>query len=167
MSHMVRSLYMERLPYIDAYGTEVPAGADATWQALVREVRSTLGAKDEHWLVRALGVSPAGAAGTWSPDVEPGVTLPGFAVERVRRAELLSLRGSHRFSHYRLDFELVAAEPGRSQLWARTWAEFPGPAGAVYRALVIGSGGHRLLVRRMLRNIARRAQAAQAQAQAA
>jgi hypothetical protein len=40
-------------------------------------------------------------------------------------------------------------------VWARTWAEFPGPAGAAYRALVIGSGGHRLVVRRMLRRVAR------------
>lgn len=156
---------MERLPYIDAYGVEVPAGAEATWQALVREARTTLGATSEHWFGRALGVTPAGAAGTWSPDLAPGVTLPGFAVEQVRRAELLSLRGGHRFSRYRLDFELVAIEPGRTHVWARTWAEFPGPAGAAYRALVIGSGGHRLVVRRMLGGISRRARM-QAQAQA-
>jgi hypothetical protein len=162
---MVRSLYMERLPYIDAYGVEVPAGADATWQALVREARNTLGATGDHWLARALGVTPADATGAWSPDLEPGVTLPGFAVERVQPAELLSLRGGHRFSRYRLDFELVAVEPGRTHVWARTWAEFPGLAGAAYRALVIGSGGHRLVVRRMLGTVARRAQA-QAQAPA-
>lgn len=151
---------MERLPYIDAYGVEVPAGVDATWRPLVREARGALGSTGERWVGRALGVRPAGAAGTWSPDVELGSALPGFAVDRVRRAELLSLRGGHRLSRYRLDFELVAADEGRSQLWARTWAEFPGPLGAAYRAMVIGSGGHRLVVRRMLRRIARAAQEA-------
>ena len=30
----------------------------------------------------------------------------------------------------------------------------PGVAGKVYRALVIGSGGHRIVVRRMLKRIA-------------
>ncbi len=72
----------------------------------------------------------------------------------MRRGELLSLRGGHRFSRYRLDFEVVEADAGRSQVWARTWAEFPGPAGAAYRALVIGSGGHRVVVRRMLGRVA-------------
>jgi hypothetical protein len=42
-------------------------------------------------------------------------------------------------------------------LRARSYAEFPGPAGRVYRALVIGSGGHRIMVRRLLRDVADRA----------
>ena len=51
---MVRSLYMERLPYIDAYGVEVPAGADATWKALLRVARGALSGTGEHWLGRLL-----------------------------------------------------------------------------------------------------------------
>lgn len=37
---------------------------------------------------------------------------------------------------------------------AVTLAAFPGIHGRVYRALVIGSGGHRIVVRRMLQRIA-------------
>lgn len=35
-----------------------------------------------------------------------------------------------------------------------TFAKFPGIRGKIYRALVIGSGGHRVMVRRMLGRIA-------------
>jgi hypothetical protein len=147
---------MERLPYIDAQDIEIAADGEAAWQALVRVARGSLGGTD-HALARALRVDPPGPSGAWSADLEPGVTLPGFAVDRVRRGELLSLRGGHRFSRYRLDFELSAPGPGRSQLAARTWAEFTGLAGAVYRTLVIRTGGHRLVVARMLRQIARAA----------
>jgi hypothetical protein len=147
---------MERLPYIDAQTVEIAADGEAAWQALVGVAHQSLGGNGGG-LARVLRVDPPGPTGTWSADLEPGVTLPGFAVDRVRRGELLSLRGGHRFSRYRLDFELSAPGPGRSQLGARTWAEFPGAAGAVYRALVIGTGGHRLVVARMLRQIARAA----------
>jgi hypothetical protein len=145
---------MERLPYIDAHGIEVAAGAEATWAALVRVARESLGGAAGAWVGRALGVEPAHPSGRWAADLEAGTAMPGFTVERVRYAELLSLRGHHRFSRYRLDFELAAAAPDRSHVWARTWAEFPGLAGAAYRALVIVSGGHGLVVRRMLRRIA-------------
>jgi len=37
-------------------------------------------------------------------------------------------------------------------LRARTEAAFPGLLGRLYRAAVIGSGGHRLVARRLLRN---------------
>jgi hypothetical protein len=43
---------------------------------------------------------------------------------------------------------------GGSRARAQTWAAFPGPHGRVYRALVIGSGIHAVLVRRMLRRLA-------------
>jgi len=148
---------MERLSYIDAHGVEVPAGAEATWRALVDVARRTLGDGDGAWLGRALRLSPASAAGPWSPDPEPGTALPGFAVDRVEHGELLSLRGGHRFARYRLDFELTAPDPDRSHLWARTWADFPGPSGLAYRTLVIGTGAHRLVVNRLLHRIAARA----------
>jgi hypothetical protein len=40
------------------------------------------------------------------------------------------------------------------RLRALSFADFPGLHGKVYRALVIGTGGHRIVARRMLRNIA-------------
>ena len=151
---MVRSLYMERLPYIDVHEVVVDAGADAAWRAVVRVSQGSLGGADHAWLAQLLRVEPPTSAGTWTPDLEPGAALPGFAVEASRPGELLSLRGRHRFSRYRLDFEVAEAGPDRSYVRARTWAEFPGVAGSAYRALVIGSGGHRLLVKRMMRGIA-------------
>lgn len=145
---------MERLPYIDAHGVEVAADVESTWQALLRVARGMLDGVERSPVGRVLQLQPSQPCGPWSPEPVPGTALPGFVVERVRHAELLSLRGGHRFSRYRLDFELVAADAGRSRLWARTWAEFPGVAGAAYRALVIGSGGHRFAVRRILRDVA-------------
>ncbi len=145
---------MERLPYIDVHEVVVDADADAAWRAAVRVAQGSLGGADHAWLAHLLGVEPPTASGTWSPDPEPGAALPGFAVEASRPGELLSLCGRHRFSRYRLDFEVADAGPDRSYVRARTWAEFPGVAGAAYRALVIGSGGHRMVVRRMLRGIA-------------
>ena len=147
----------ERLPYIDVHEVEIAADVNAAWGALVRVARGSLGGTGQRRLAQALGVEPPSVSGRWTPEVEPGAALPGFAVERVRRPELLSLRGGHRFSRYRLDFELSAAGSDRSRLRARTWAEFPGLAGAAYRALVIGGGAHRLIVRRLLRRIARAA----------
>jgi hypothetical protein len=51
---------------------------------------------------------------------------------------------------------LDAADPPTDgvRLRALTFAAFPGLHGKVYRALVIGSGGHRVVVRRMLKRIA-------------
>jgi hypothetical protein len=149
---------MERLPYIDGHGVEVDADVDATWQALVRVAQGMVAG--DSWFARTWHLEPAASGGKWSPDVEPGAALPGFAVAEVRKGEVLSLRGGHRFARYRLDFELDAPAPGRAHLWARTWAEFPGLKGRAYRALVIDSGGHRVVVKRMLRRIANIAQAA-------
>jgi hypothetical protein len=81
----------------------------------------------------------------------------GFAVAEAVAPRRVALCGAHRFSRYELAFQI---EPGAGSvtLSARTAAEFPGILGSVYRALVIGSGGHGILVRRMLRRMARSAE---------
>lgn len=145
---------MEQLPYIDTHRIAVAADRESTWRALVRVVQESLGGTGGSPFGRALRPDPPRASGTWSPDLERGAALPGFAVAEVNRGRLLSLRGGHRFSHYRLDFEVTPDESGRSCVYARTWAEFPGLAGTAYRTLVIRSGGHAVAVRRMLRHIA-------------
>jgi hypothetical protein len=81
----------------------------------------------------------------------------GFAVEQARSLWRLALAGRHRFSRYRLVFELEEAGRDRTRIRARTWAAFPGAPGRVYQALVIGTGAHRIVVRHLLRRIARRA----------
>ncbi len=57
---------------------------------------------------------------------------------------------------YKLIFLLSDADGG-TRVAAQTWAAFPGLKGRIYRALVIGSGGHRIVVRRMLKRIAAQA----------
>ncbi|WP_228788433.1 hypothetical protein [Nocardia puris] len=80
--------------------------------------------------------------------------MTGFAVESAEEPSRLALHGRHWFSRYQLIFELDEHGPGRTTVRAITRAEFPGPHGKVYRALVIGTGGHVLVVRWMLRKIA-------------
>ncbi|WP_256668217.1 hypothetical protein [Nocardia cyriacigeorgica] len=85
---------------------------------------------------------------------DPSTVPSGFALDAIDPPHRLSLAGAHRFSRYTLTFELDDRGPRHTVVRARTRAEFPGVGGAVYRALVIGSGGHELVVRRMLRRIA-------------
>ena len=146
---------MERLPYIDEHSQVVGATPDRTWAALValgRSMREPAGPFGS-----LLGLQPARATGDWAGSVEPGATLPGFAVERSCPPSRLTLKGRHRFSRYALDFELEDAGAHGTRIRARTWATFPGLHGRSYRALVIGTGAHRVMVRRMLRSVEARA----------
>ena len=134
---------MEPLPYIDEHRTRVGATPERTWDAVVRLARGRLARP-----------APAAFAALWR--LEPA---SGFAVAEETAPRHLALRGRHRFSRYELAFD-VAPGPDGVTLSARTSAVFPGIAGRAYRALVIGSGGHRILVRRMLKQIARSAERA-------
>ncbi len=136
----------------------IGATREQAWAALIAVLRG-FGRAVPAAVARPWGLAPARARGDWSGTPQPGDSVPGFAVERSQRPSSLELCGHHRFSRYALVFELdeldEAGERG-CRLRARTYAEFPGLAGRVYRALVIGSGGHRLAVRRLLRDVAER-----------
>jgi len=147
---------MERLPYIDEHSIRIGATPAQTWRALVSVLRSDLGGAVPEALTRLLGTSPAGRRGDWREVIDPDDALPGFAVAQTRPPERLELRGEHRFSRYALVFELDPTDAGCCMLRAQTWAEFPGSAGRAYRLLVIGSRGHRVIVRHLLRRVARR-----------
>jgi hypothetical protein len=146
----------ERLPYIDEHARTVDASPERTWAALVA-VCAELGNGTTGPLGRLLGLDPRLSSGGWSGAPAAGDTIPGFAVEEARPPSRLALAGRHRFSRYALAFELEPAGPGRTRIRARSSAEFPGVHGRVYRALVIGTGGHRIAVRRLLRRIGARA----------
>ena len=119
---------MERLPYIDEHAISVPADRAETWSALLRVM---------------------------CRDPNDPTTVPiGFALDEATPTERFALKGRHPFSVYKLVFELADEGRGHTHLRALTWAAFPGVACKVYRALVIGSGGHRIVVRRMLKSIA-------------
>lgn len=118
---------MKRLPYIDEHAITVAADREATWPAVLRVM-----CRDPR---------------------DPSTVPIGFVLDEARPPERFALKGRHLFAVYRLVFELDP-EPDGTRVRAATWADFPGPHGKAYRALVIGTGGHRLVVRRMLKRIA-------------
>jgi hypothetical protein len=119
---------MERLPYIDEYAIPVDANRAATW----------------HTLLRVMCRDPQ----------DPATVPIGFVLDDATPSERFALRGRHWFASYRLVFILTELPDGSTRLAAQTWAAFPGVKGRLYRALVIGSGGHRVVCRRMLNRVA-------------
>jgi hypothetical protein len=147
---------MERLPYIEEHARCVGATRERTWAALIA-VGAELRGDATGPLARLTRPQPALAAGDWRRAPEPGATLPGFVVEEACSPSRLALAGRHRFSRYALVFELEDAGPDRTRIRAQTRAAFPGALGRVYRALVIRTGAHRMVVWRLLRRIEGRA----------
>jgi hypothetical protein len=118
---------MEHLPYIDEHATIIPADRATVWTAVLR---------------------------TLCRNPEDPSTVPfGFTLDVAEPLERFALKGRHWFSVYKLIFLLAEADSG-TRVTAQTWAAFPGLKGNAYRALVIGSGAHRIVVRRMLKRIA-------------
>src|ERR1700734_3573261 len=140
---------MEQLPYIDEHSIQIAATPERVWDELGPSLPADL--------TRAWGLVPDARQGEWRGAPRLGDTLTGFTVVEADRPKRLALRGKHRFSCYELAFELDAAPAGGCTLRARTSAAFPGLLGGIYRALVIGTRGHRLIVRRLLREVAARA----------
>ncbi|MGV0048605.1 DUF2867 domain-containing protein [Mycobacterium colombiense] len=120
---------MERLPYIDEHAITIDANRDDTWAALLRVM---------------------------CRDPQDPSTVPfGFALDEARPPARFALNGRHWFAVYRWVFELDALDgAARTRLRAATWANFPGVHGRAYRALVIGTGGHRVVVRHTLKRVA-------------
>jgi hypothetical protein len=119
---------MERLNYIDEHAITVDADRAATWSALLRVMCRDPG--------------------------DPSTVPIGFVLDEARRPDRFALKGRHPFAAYRWVFDLEDAPGGRSRLRAGTWAVFPGLRGQAYRALVVGTGGHRVAVRWTLKRVA-------------
>ncbi len=81
-----------------------------------------------------------------------------FSVAGSERPTELVLTGRHMFSRYELAFRFVPGGTGSTVISAITHAAFPGIGGRLYRAAVIGSGGHRLAMQAMLAGVKRRAE---------
>lgn len=123
--------------YLDEHTVPVAAPQAVTWAALVAWADELCGAP--HPVVgRLLGTQPRA----------------GFAVDEAVEPERLSLVGRHRFSRYALVILVEDDGEGGSRLRAQSYADFPGPHGTVYRALVVGTGLHVVATRAMLRRIA-------------
>ncbi|WP_367324594.1 hypothetical protein [Streptomyces sp. HUAS ZL42] len=144
------------LPRIDEHTTVVAARAADVWRGLGETlVRSFTRPRSARY-ARLVGTADRKASGP-SPLIK-GSTLPGFHVADAVPERELVLVGGHRFSSYALIFRLDEAGPGHIRLRAETRAAFPGPSGGLYRRLVIGTGGHRILVRRLLTAVRRRSE---------
>ena len=139
---------MENLPYIDQHSQRVEAPVDAAWVALLAVLQRQFGGGA--FFARILGCDPAQGTKAWAG--LPGQAIPGFVVVHSDPGRRLALRGRHRFADYTLTFVFSG-----DHLLAQTHAAFPGVLGRLYRAAVIGSGGHRLVTRHLLRQVARTA----------
>ena len=144
------------LPLIDVFDTVIEASAPAVYEALTRHLGRSLGTAGTRVACGILGCAHRGASLT-TPPVE-GQEVSGFVVAEARAPVRLVLEGRHRFASYRLSFTVDPLAHNRVQLSARTEALFPGFTGTLYRALVIGSGGHEIVARRMLAAVAGRAE---------
>ncbi|MFJ2734337.1 MULTISPECIES: hypothetical protein [unclassified Streptomyces] len=142
------------LPYVDEHTTVVAADTDAVWRGLGAALEESFRGRGAARYARLVGCADRAASGP-RPFAE-GSALPGFRVVAADTGRELVLAGRHRFSSYALTFRLEPAGPGRSRLRAETRAAFPGPAGALYRRLVIATGGHAMGMRRLLSAIDRR-----------
>jgi len=142
------------LPRIDSHSIEVDAPPALAWQALIDWMAAS---SQDHRLTRfarLLGCEADQGKG------EPGAvgsTVPGFRVAHSVPPKELALEGGHRFSDYSLRFE-IEGRGERSLCTATTHAAFPGLSGQLYKTAVIRSRAHRLVTKRLLSQLARRAQ---------
>ena len=145
------------LPRIDAHSVEVDASPGAVWVALLEALpRGFSSSRVGRAGAAALGCEYRRAEG---PLDRRGSTLTGFRVASAEPPSRLALEGEHRFSRYALTFDVEPIGDGsRSRLSATTDAAFPGPHGRAYRALVIGTRSHVVLVRRLLDGVRRSAE---------
>jgi hypothetical protein len=147
------------LPFVDELAAEVAAPAAVAYLAATRRMARSFEGRGARVFSGFLRCVHRGNSFAVPPSV--GQEGNGFRVARVDAPNALILEGAHRFATYRLSFFVDPISDSRSRVRARTDALFPGIQGALYRALVIGSSGHRRIVRRMLESISRQAERAQ------
>lgn len=126
------------LPLVDVHSTGIAASPEFVCDALER-IGPRLGTDR---------ISAAYGRLVHTEDAGP------FHLERVERPGLVALAGSHRFSRYELRFR-IEPDGGGSIMRAETWAVFPGVGGSLYRAAVIGTGGHRVAMRLLISSLKR------------
>ena len=146
----------DSLPYLDEHATVIAAGTETIWRALGETLDGSFSHRPAAGYARLVGCADSAAAGPRPP--AEGSTFPGFRVVAAAPGRELVLEGRHRFSSYALIFRIDQLDAGRARLRAETRAAFPGPAGGLYRRLVISTGGHALSTRHLLSTVRRRAE---------
>ena len=145
---------MSDLPFIDEHAREIDAPPARTWEGLIAPrglIRIPGG------VARVFGFDPAARSG------EPGTvgsTMIGFRVTKSVPERELTAEGRHSFSRYSVTFLIEEAGAGRSLLRARTYADFPGWHGTIYRAIEIRNQSHVDGTKAWLRIVAKRAERA-------
>lgn len=130
------------LPYVDTHTVTVAAAGGQAFDAVAASIPRAGSRGPLSFYARLIGC-------------EGGKP---FSVTGSERPVELVLTGRHRFSQYELAFQFVPGGPGSTVISATTHAAFPGIGGRLYRAAVIGTGGHRLAMRAMLTALKRRAE---------
>lgn len=146
---------LEKLPPIDEHEIEVDAPAEASWAALFPTLEESFDTRFGRRYSERIGAVDTDCHGDLH---HPGGTVPGFVVSRAIAPVMLALLGKHRFSDYAVVFRIDLLPGQRSRVRLETRAQFDGTRGRIYKAGVIGTGGHAIMVRRLLRSIKRRAE---------
>jgi hypothetical protein len=146
---------VDELPYVDEHAIVVAADTHDVWAALIQTLDGSFSSARARAYARAVGCAEPRRSGP-EPLTE-GATIPGFRVATAVPGSRLVLVGHHRFSSYALLARIEDLGDGTSRLRLETRAAFPGPTGGIYRMLVIGTGGHAAVVRRLLSRVERRA----------
>jgi hypothetical protein len=133
---------MTELPFIDEHSVAVAAPTETTFDA-AEQIMPRLAARGPSSVYARLVGCDGGRP---------------FHVASFERPGLLVLRGRHHFSNYELALSIVRDGDSSSTIRAATRASFPGLAGSVYRAAVIGTGAHRIATNRLLAAIKGRAE---------
>jgi hypothetical protein len=146
---------LEALPPIDEHYVDVDAPAEATYAALFPAIERAFAGKFAHSYCERVGALETEVTGDLH---HPGGTLPGFTVTRAIAPVMLALAGEHRYAKYAVVFRIDLLPGQRSRVKLETRADFTPGKGRIYKAAVIGTHGHVLVVNRMLRSIKRGAE---------
>jgi len=153
----VAAVAADDLPYIDAHSIEVQAPSERVWDDIVENTLRRFGAGTGRLGPYATRLGGCPYVEPPPPGRDVPETIVGFRVARAERPSLIVLAGEHRYARYSLTLRIEPVGDGRaSRLTAETRAVFPGAAGRVYKLIVIGTGGHVIVVMRMLRSIRHR-----------
>ena len=143
------------LPFVDEHAVEVAATPARAWDAVREVLGGTFRGRATELIARLLGAAHTHSSG--DPG-EAGSAFAGFVVAGADPPVELTLEGEHRFSRYALIVRIDPLAQRACRVRAETRAVFPGLRGRLYRAAVIGTGAHVLVVNRLLRAIRGRAE---------
>jgi hypothetical protein len=138
------------LPRIDDHNISVDVPADRAWPLVVSVFERLTTQPAWRAFAKALRCRPDRAI---DDPHTVGASLPGFRVTQSQSPTKWRLEGAHLFSQYSLTFRVTPLDGQHCLVSAETSASFPGHHGAAYRAFVIGTGGHAIGVRGILRRI--------------